>query len=87
MVGPSGTIFYRAATTAGSATFDIKVSGKGGHGGMPWNTIDPIPISALIISGLQTVVSRRADLTKSPAVVTVATIQAGSNSNVIPDTV
>ena len=88
MVGPSGSIFFKSgATTASSDAFDIKVSGKGGHGGMPWNTIDPIPISALIISGLQTVVSRKADLTKSPAVITVATLQAGSNFNVVPDTV
>jgi len=88
MVGSSGSIFFKSgATTASSDAFDIKVSGKGGHGGMPWNTIDPVPISALIISGLQTVVSRKADLTKSPAVVTVATLQAGSNYNVVPDTV
>jgi amidohydrolase len=88
MVGKSGSIFFKAgATTASSDAFNIKVSGKGGHGGMPWNTIDPIPISALIISGLQTVVSRKADLTKSPAVITVATLKAGSNYNVVPDTV
>ena len=88
MVGPSGAIFFKSGpTTAGSENFDMKVSGRGGHGGMPWSTIDPVPIAALIISGLQTVVSRKADLTKSPAVVTVATVTAGSNPNVIPDTV
>lgn len=88
MVGTSGAIFFKSGpTTASSDNFDIKVSGRGGHGGMPWSTIDPVPISALIISGLQTVVSRKADLTKSPAVLTIATLQGGSNPNVIPDTV
>ncbi|MEX6689563.1 amidohydrolase [Danxiaibacter flavus] len=88
MVGPSGAIFFKSgATTAGSENFTLKVSGRGGHGGMPWSTIDPVPTAALIVSGLQTTVSRKADLTKSPAVVTVATLQAGSNPNVIPDSV
>jgi amidohydrolase len=88
MVGTSGALFFKSgATTASSDNFYIQVTGRGGHGGMPWSTIDPVPISALIISGLQTVVSRKADLTKSPAVITVATLQGGSNPNVIPDTV
>ena len=54
---------------------------------MPWNTTDPITTSALIISGLQTVVSRKADLTASPAVVTIGTINGGSRANIVPDTV
>jgi amidohydrolase len=54
---------------------------------MPWNTIDPITTSAQIILGLQTVVSRRADLTASPVVVTVGTINGGSRGNVVPETV
>jgi amidohydrolase len=48
-----------------------------GHGGMPWNTIDPVTTSALGDFGLQTVVSRRANLTASPAVVTIGTINGG----------
>ena len=88
MPGHSGEIFYRSgATTASGDSFDITVTGKQGHGGMPWNTIDPIATSALIISGLQTVVSRRANLTLSPAVVTVGMINGGEAGNVIPETV
>jgi amidohydrolase len=63
------------------------VTGKQGHGGMPWNTVDPITTSAQIILGLQTVVSRKADLTASPVVVTVGTINGGSRGNVVPETV
>jgi amidohydrolase len=54
---------------------------------MPWNTIDPVTTSALVISGLQTVVSRRANLTASPAVVTIGTISGGTRANIVPDNV
>jgi len=86
--GPSGELFYRSgATMASSDDLKIRVSGKQGHGGMPWNTIDPVTTSALIISGLQTIVSRRANLAVSPAVVTVGTIHGGTSPNVVPETV
>jgi amidohydrolase len=88
MPGRSGEIFYRSgATTASGDSLEITVTGKQGHGGMPWNTIDPIATSALIISGLQTVVSRKANLALSPAVVTIGMIQGGEAGNVIPETV
>ena len=88
MPGHSGEIFYRSgATTASGDALDITITGKQGHGGMPWNTIDPITTSALIISGLQTVVSRKANLTLSPAVVTIGTIHGGQAGNVVPETV
>ena len=54
---------------------------------MPWNTVDPIATSALVISGLQTVVSRKANLTASPAVVTIGTINGGTSANIVPETV
>jgi amidohydrolase len=88
MPGPLGQISYRTGpTTASSDDLGIVVTGKQGHGGMPWNTIDPITTSAQVIVGLQTVVSRRADLTASPVVVTVGTINGGSRANVVPETV
>ena len=86
--GKSGQIFYRGGPTlASSDALSIRVTGKQGHGGMPWNTIDPVTTSALIISGLQTVVSRRANLITSPAAVTVGMIQGGSSPNVVPELV
>ncbi|MCF2502166.1 amidohydrolase [Dyadobacter sp. CY107] len=86
--GKSGQIDYKSGpATASSDVLNITVSGQQGHGGMPWNTIDPVVASAYIIAGLQSVVSRRADLTKSPAVVSVGMIHGGSSQNVIPDTV
>ena len=88
MPGPLGELSYRSGPTAASSdTVDIRVRGKQGHGGMPWNTVDPIVTSALVISGLQTVVSRRANLTVSPAVVTIGTINGGTGANIVPEEV
>jgi amidohydrolase len=88
MPGPLGQISYRTgATAASSDDLEITVTGRQGHGGMPWNTIDPITTSAQIVSGLQTVVSRRANLTASPAVVTIGTINGGTRANIVPEKV
>jgi len=88
MPGPLGELSYRSGPTAASSdTLDIRVRGKQGHGGMPWNTVDPIVTSALVISGLQTVVSRRANLTVSPAVVTIGMINGGTGANIVPEEV
>jgi amidohydrolase len=88
MPGPSGQISYRSGpVTASGDSLEITVTGKQGHGGMPWNAIDPITTSALIISGLQTVVSRKADLTASPAVITIGTIQGGTRGNIVAESV
>jgi amidohydrolase len=88
MPGPSGQVSWRSgATTASGDDLQISVIGRQGHGGMPWNTIDPITTSAQIIMGLQTVVSRRTNLTASPAVVTIGTINGGARANVVPDSV
>ena len=65
----------------------IVVRGKQTHGAMPWGGVDPIATSALIVTGLQTVVSRQVDLTQSPAVVTIGRIDGGVRSNIVPDSV
>ena len=88
MPGRPGEIKWRnGATTASSDNLAITVTGKQGHGGMPWNTIDPIATSGVLIAGLQTVVSRRTNLTVSPAVVTIGSIHGGSAPNIVPEAV
>lgn len=83
---PVGTIDYKPGPfMASSDWFTIKVKGKGSHGSQPWLGVDPIAISAQIINGLQTIVSRQEDLTKAPAVITVGTINSGVRSNIIPE--
>lgn len=81
-----GQVHYKpGAFMASSDWFHIKVKGKGSHGSQPWLGIDPIMISAQIIEGLQTIVSRQSPLTKGPVVITVAKINAGVRNNIIPD--
>jgi amidohydrolase len=83
-----GTIKYRSeGEMAASDWFTIKVHGKGSHGSQPWSGVDPIVVSAQIIEGLQTIVSRQTDLTKDPAVISVCVINGGVRSNIIPETV
>jgi metal-dependent amidase/aminoacylase/carboxypeptidase family protein len=49
--------------------------------------VDPIVVSAQIITALQTVVSRQVDLIDGPAVVSLGMIQGGVRGNIIPDSV
>src|SRR5690606_19057540 len=46
---------------AATDKFGITVKGKGGHGGLPHRTNDPITAAAQIVTALQTVVSRNVD--------------------------
>ena len=81
-----GKLYYKPGSTmASSDWFTIKVKGKQSHGAYPWNSIDPIVVSAEIIQALQTIVSRNVDITKSPVVVSVGKIQSGVRSNIIPE--
>ena len=62
----------------------VTIYGKGGHGAMPENTIDPIVIAARTVLALQTIVSREVR-PGDAAVVTVGYIRAGTKNNIIPD--
>ncbi len=85
-LAPVGAITYRpAGMMAASDWFMIKVKGKQAHGAVPWMSVDPIVVSAQIITGLQTIISRQTELTKEAAVITVGRIQAGIRENIIPE--
>jgi amidohydrolase len=85
-ISPLGRITYRpAGIMAASDWFSIKVKGKQSHGSAPWMGIDPIVVSAQIINGLQTIISRQTELTKEAAVITVGRMQAGIRENIIPE--
>jgi amidohydrolase len=70
---------------AGAEIFTVKITGKGGHGAIPQQTIDPVVAAAQIINTLQTIVSRNVAPLET-AVVSVTTVQAGTAFNVIPQT-
>lgn len=85
-ISPLGRITYRpAGLMAASDWFSITVKGRQSHGSAPWMGIDPIVVSAQIIMGLQTIVSRQTELTKEAAVITVGRIQSGIRENIIPE--
>jgi amidohydrolase len=85
---PHGTVAYRPqGAMAGVSVFTISVSGRQTHGALPWAGIDPIPVAAQVILALQTIVSRQLDLTAAPAVLTVGTLSAGTQNNIVAGSV
>ena len=70
---------------ASSDWFSIKIKGKQTHGAYPWLGIDTITTAAQIVGGLQMIVSRQSELTKSPVVITIGKINAGVRENIIPE--
>jgi len=76
----------RGALAAADA-IKINVKGVGTHGAYPWKGADPITASAYIITAIQSVVSRRSELPKAAAVVTIGSIRGGNRNNVIPEEV
>ena len=83
---PVGTIRYKSGgTMAAVERFVVTVRGKGTHGSAPWTGVDPILISAKIIDGFQSIISRESDLVREPAVITVGKITSGTRFNIIPE--
>ena len=66
--------------------FEIVVEGRGSHGAMPHQSIDPVVAAAQIVLGLQTIVSRNVKPIDA-AVVSVTQIHGGDTWNVIPESV
>ena len=82
---PLGRVGVRAGAVFASAdTLEMIVHGKGGHAAMPHGAVDPIVIAAYITTTLQTLISRETS-PFSPAVITIASIHAGSAFNIIPE--
>ena len=83
---PTGTVHVRPGPMfAASDLFHLTVRGRGGHASTPHLALDPIPVACEIVQALQTMVARTASVF-DPAVVTVARIEAGTTTNIIPET-
>jgi amidohydrolase len=83
---PTGVLGFREGPFyASSDSIEIEVIGVGGHGSAPHDAVDPIFTAGNFISSVQQIVSRQIDPLE-PAVVTVASIHAGTTYNVIPRT-
>ena len=84
----TGKLGYRAGSMmASSDELKVFLRGSQTHAAMPWRGVDPIVVGAQVVMGLQTVVSRRMDITHEPSVVTVGVFQGGNRGNIIPDEV
>ncbi len=83
-----GTVgFHSGIYMASSDELYITVKGKGGHGAMPQDTIDPIYIASSIIIGLQEIISRKSH-PASPSILTIGKINSvGGATNIIPSEV
>lgn len=71
---------------AGSSSFSLTITGKGGHAAIPHECIDPVLVAAQIILALQTIVSRSISPQDS-AVVSVTKLSASDAYNIIPEQV
>jgi hippurate hydrolase len=80
-----GEVVAQAGPLAASAdTFEVELVGRGAHGARPHESADPVVGAGALIGALQSVVARRVN-PATPAVLTVATVHAGTAPNVIPD--
>jgi amidohydrolase len=69
---------------ASSSEFKITIKGKGSHAALPYESVDPVPVAAAMVTAFQTIISRNKKPI-DPGVISVTMIHAGSATNVIPD--
>ena len=83
---PEGYIGVKAGPImAAMERFEITINGKGGHGAMPHLCVDALEVATQVVSAIQRVVSRQTN-PMEPVVVTIGTLHAGTNFNIIPET-
>jgi amidohydrolase len=84
---PVGKIGVReGAAMAQADSFDIVVSGIGGHGARPHLGVDAIVVASQVVQALQNIASRKIDPVK-PVVITIGKIEGGTARNIICDRV
>ena len=82
---PAGQIAVHPGPVMAAANqFEIHVTGHGAHAAMPHRGIDPVLVSAHIVTAAQSLVSRGTNPAES-AVVSITVVEAGTAANVIPD--
>jgi amidohydrolase len=82
---PAGKVGTQAGPVLSAGdSIRITLYGKGAHGSMPHNSVDPVVLAAMVVLRLQTIVSRETKPGEF-AVLTVGSSVAGSKSNIIPD--
>ncbi len=84
---PEGVFLHAPGPVmAAVANLEATITGRGAHGAMPHNGIDPILIASHIVTALQSVVARNVNPLEA-GVITIAHIEGGFTFNVIPESV
>jgi amidohydrolase len=82
----TGTAYTKeGAMMAAADEFILDIRGKGGHGGLPHETVDSVFVASQLVVNLQAIVSRYSDPTE-PCVVSVGSFHSGTSFNVIAET-
>ncbi len=82
---PVGEVYCAAGPIMAAVDdFTIEIHGKGGHGGLPHNTVDSIVVGSHLVVNLQSIISRSINPIE-PCVISVGTVQAGGSFNVIAE--
>ena len=84
---PAGEFQWREGPImAAVSNLEVEITGKGAHGAMPHEGVDPIVVAASIVQGLQSIVARNVEPVEA-GVITIGHIKGGFTYNVIPGTV
>ncbi|MEO0357172.1 MAG: amidohydrolase, partial [Pseudomonadota bacterium] len=67
-------------------TFEVTITGQGGHGAYPHQTVDPIPAALSLGQSIPTIISRNVSAAES-AVISLTEIHTGTAENIVPETV
>ncbi|MCZ8520228.1 MULTISPECIES: amidohydrolase [Paenibacillus] len=82
----TGAVYSRPGPFMAAADeFTLTVKGRGGHGGLPHETVDSVYVASQLVVNLQSIVSRSTDPTQ-PCVVSVGSFHSGTSFNVIAET-
>ncbi|MBD2846198.1 amidohydrolase [Paenibacillus sp. IB182496] len=82
---PYGAVATRPGPFMAAADeFTVTVTGQGGHGGLPHQTIDAVVAGSALVQALQSIVSRNVNPLQ-PAVLSVGAFHAGKSGNVIAE--
>lgn len=84
--GEVGSIFWRPGPMmAASDRWTIELKGRQAHGSTPWVGIDMASMTADIVTAFNQIAARQINVSKTPTVLTVATIHGGVRNNIIPE--
>jgi len=84
--GEPGRLMWRPGPMmAASDRYEIKLKGKQTHGASPWSGIDIASMQAEIILAFNQIAARQINVTRTPTILTVATVHGGVRYNIIPD--